>query len=224
MSAPDEGSSTTVLLEMKPGWIYVKIVEPRPEPDQTELLLRRAIERWFHTHPKFVIDKTQTVTEQGTLQGINVWYHDVEQQPVSGPEPSRQPFSLAFEVHDQIHRQLPKERIEAIVEEALQICRSREEWRGMLIVINPGGIAVILDKQANRGVVLPVELVYPALEKPIRQRVETWLQAPPTRRHVVQIDGSWFTPRKTEPIKGQIVESDLRSTNMTYDTGPNPGE
>ena len=225
MSSPGERSVTTVLLEMKPGWIYVKIVEPKPEPDRIELLLRLTIDHWFNTHQDCVIDKTQAVTENGALQGINVWYHISERQgePVS-PELPEQPFSLSFEVHNQVHQQVPKEHIEAIVEEAIQICRSHEKWHGTMVVVNPGRIAVILDKQANRGAVRPVELVYPALEGAARKRVETWLEAPTTRRHVILINGSWFMPQKTEPTAGRIREPKFRRTNMPYDAGPQPKE
>ncbi len=225
MSSSDERGATTLLFEMKPGWIYVKIAEPKPEPDRIKLLLRLTIDHWFSTHPHFVIDKTQAVTEQGILQGINIWYHDSERQrePVS-PAPPMHSFSLTLEVHDQVYQQVPKERIEALVEEALQVCRPHQEWHGTLAVINPGRIAVILDKQANRGALLPVELVYPRLEETTIKRVQTWLEAPPNRRHVILIDGSWFMPQKTETRKSEIVDTDFSCTNLTYDTRRQPPE
>lgn len=223
MSSSDENDGTALVIKMKPGWLYVKITEPKPEPRRIELLLRLAMKQWFSIHPQYVIDKTQAVTEQGTLQGINVWYHEQERprEPVS-PEPAQQPSSLAFEVHEQVFKQLPKEHIEAVLDEALKICRPHQEWRGTLVVINPGRIAVVLDKQANRGAVLPIEFVYPALEEPTRKKVQTWLEAPATRRHVVLIDGSWFLARKTEPPKKTTWDSTSQSTNMTYDIGPEP--
>ena len=67
MPSPDERNATTVVIEMKPGWIYVKVGEPKPEPDRIELLLRLTIEHWSHAHPQFVIDKTERVTEHGVI-------------------------------------------------------------------------------------------------------------------------------------------------------------
>jgi hypothetical protein len=32
MSSPENGPATTVVIEMGPGWIYVTIAEPKPEP------------------------------------------------------------------------------------------------------------------------------------------------------------------------------------------------
>jgi len=225
MSSPDEGTATTLVIEMKPGWIYVKIAEPKPDPERIELLLRLTIDHWFSTRPQFVMDKTQAVTEHGILQGINIWYHDSERQrePLT-PEPPLKPFSLTFEVHDQVYQQVPKERIEALVEEALEECRPHHQWHGTLAVISPGRIAVILDKQANRGALLPIELVYPRLEETTIKRVQAWLEAPPNRRHVILIDGSWFMPQKTESTRGKIREPDSRHTNMTYDSAPRPQE
>ena len=162
MLLPDEGTATTLVIKLKPGWIYVKIAESKPDPERIELLLHLTIDHWFSTRPQLVIDRSQPVTEHGILQGINIWYHDSERQnEPPTPEPSQQPFSLTFEVHDQVYHRVPKEHIEALVEEALQICRAQQEWHGTLAVINPGRIAIIIDKEANRGALLPVELVYP---------------------------------------------------------------
>ena len=225
MPSPDERIATTVVIEMKPGWIYVKIAEPKPEPERIELLLRLTIDQWFNTYPQYAIDKTQSVTDQGTLQGVHVWYHvnNRQSKPVN-PELPKQPIALTVQVSNQVFQQVPKEHIEAVVDEAIQIWRSHQDWHGTLVVINPQGIAVILEKQVNRGAVLPVELVYPALEDATRKTVQTWLEAPPTRRHVILIDGSWFMPQKTESRRSKVVEPSILSTNMTYDTGPRPKE
>jgi hypothetical protein len=75
MSSPDEGIATTVVIETAPGWIYVKIAEPKPEPDRIERLLGLTVQQWFNAHPEFVIDKKLAVTEHGILQGFKVWYH-----------------------------------------------------------------------------------------------------------------------------------------------------
>ena len=219
--SPDDRAATTLVIEMKPGWIYFKIAEPKPEPDMIEWFLRLTIRQWLHQHPQFVIDKTEAVTERGILQGINVWYRLNEQQmgPVS-PEPPQQPSSLAFAVDHQVFQQLPREHIEALINEALEVCRPQQDWQGSLVVINPGRIAVVLDKQAKRGAVLPVEMVYPGLEDATVSRVRTWLEAPPNRRHVVLFNGSWFAPGKKETGSppAEMREPDSRHTNMTYDT------
>jgi len=219
MPSPDESIANTVAIEMSPGWVYVKIVEPKPEPDRVELLLRLTIDQWFSTRPHYVIDKTQAVTEHGALQGVNVWYHvnDGQREPVN-PEHPQRASALSVGVHGQIHQRVPKEYIEADIEDAIQMWRSRPDWNGSTVVINPRRVAVILDKQANRGAMLPVELIYPAIEESTRIRVLTWLEALPTRRHVILIDGSWFLPRTTES-QGQIAEAGSGHANMTYDRG-----
>ena len=38
---------TTVVIEMEPGWVYVKIAEPKPDPSRIEFFLRRTIDDWF---------------------------------------------------------------------------------------------------------------------------------------------------------------------------------
>ncbi len=219
MPSPGESTAHIVVIELSPGWVYVKIVEPRPEPDRVELLLRLTIDQWFSTRPHYVVDETQAVTEHGELQGVNVWYHvnDGQREP-ENPEHPQRASALSVGVHGQIHQHVPKEYIEADIEDAIQIWRSRPDWNGTMVVINPRRVAVILDKQVNRGAVLPVELIYPGVEESTRIRVSTWLEAPSTRRHVILIDGSWFLPRKTES-QGQIAEAGSGHANMTYDPG-----
>jgi hypothetical protein len=220
MPSPDEGIANTVVIEMAPGWIYVKIVEPKPEPDRIELLLRLTIKQWFNAHPQFVIDKKLALTEHGILHGINVWYHVGDRQPEPvNPEPPQQPF--AMELHNQIRQHLPKEHIEAIVDEAIQIWRSHQDAYGTMVVITPRRIAVILDKQANRGAVVPLDFIYPTIEDAARARIHTWLEAPSTRLHAIQIPGSWFLPHKNE-TQSKVVEPSLVPTNMTYDPGSPP--
>ena len=225
MPLPEESSATTVVIEMEPGWIYVKIAEPKPEPDRIELLLRLTAEQWFNAHPQFVIDKAQAITDHGVMQEIHVWYHFNDHQPATIPvAPPQQPSSLTIEVRNEILRQHSKEHIEGVVEEAMQIWRSYPDGQSTTVVINRRRIAVILDKQANRGAVVPVALIYPAIDDATKSKVQTWLEAPPTRIHVIQIDGSWFVGQRTETQKSSIVDPLGQRTNMTYDTEPPPTE
>jgi hypothetical protein len=218
MPSPDEKNANTVVIDMARGWIYVKIVEPKPEPDRIERLLGLTIEQWFNAHPQFVIDKTVGLTEHGTLHGINVWYHVDDRQHVPvNPEPPQQVSSLAIEVHHQIREQLPTEHIEALIDEAMKMCRSHQDGSGTTFVISPRRIAVVLDKQANRGAVLPVDFIYPTFGDASRATVLTWLEAPPSRLHVIQIAESWFMPGDVESRKIKIIEPAFMRTKMTYD-------
>jgi hypothetical protein len=221
MPSPEERISTTVVMEMEPGWIYVKIAEPEAEPNRIESLLRLTIEYWLNDHPQFVIDKAESVTDQGVMQGIHVWYHvnDRQHQPTN-PMPPQQPISLTIEVRDEIFRQLPMEHIEAVVDEAIEIWRSHQDGHGTMFVITPRRIAVILDKQANRGAVVPVELIYAGIDDAAKTRVQTWLEAPPTRFLVVQIVEISFLVQHTENQRGRAVDPPFLGSNMIHDTGP----
>ena len=46
MSNPT-GDVTTVFIERELGWVYVKIADPKPDPDRIEFFLRRTIDDWF---------------------------------------------------------------------------------------------------------------------------------------------------------------------------------
>lgn len=225
MPSPEDRNATTVVMEMEPGWIYVKIAEPEAEPKRTELLLRLTIDHWFSAHPQLVIDKAQAITDHGVMQGIHVWYHvdDCQPRPTT-PIPSQQPISLNIEVRTEVLKQIPREHIEAVVDEAIAIWRSQQDGNGTMVVINPRRIAVVLDRPANRGAVIPIELIYPAIDDATKSNVQAWLEAPPTRFLVVPIAGSWFGFHETETQKSEVVEPPFRHSNMNYDTGPRPTE
>ncbi len=223
MPTPPEGDVTTVVIEMGPGWVDVRLIDRLPAPDRAESLLRRTIDHWFGDHPQFVIDRTEAFTEDGALRGIHVWYHLDEHRVERGTPASRQPpTSLAIEVHEQILRQLPKEYIEAVVEDAVQIWRSRPDRRGTTVVINPRRIAVVLDGRANRGAVLPLPLIEPALDASGRSDLEAWLESPQSRFLQMHLSGSWFLPDDFEAASPTIVEPTILRTNMTYDRRPGP--
>jgi hypothetical protein len=69
----DKGSDvTTVVIEIEPGWLYIKAADPKPAPEQIEDFLRRTIDQWFEAHPNFIIDRAEAVTSHGVMQGIHV--------------------------------------------------------------------------------------------------------------------------------------------------------
>jgi hypothetical protein len=225
MPSPEERIATTVVMEMEPGWIYVKIAEPEAEPNRTELLIRLTIDQWFTAHPQFVIDEAQAITDHGVMLGIHVWYHVDDRQPQpKNPMPPQQVISLTVEVHSQILQQLPMEHIEAVVDEAIEILRSNQDGHGTIFVISLRRIAVILDKQANRRALIPVELIYPAIDATTKLKVQSWLEAPPTRFLVIPIVGSWFGFYESETQSHKVVEPPFRHSKMDYDTGPQPTE
>ena len=43
-------------IAMKPGWIFVRIADPIPAPDQILLWLRRTFIDWFSANPAAIFD------------------------------------------------------------------------------------------------------------------------------------------------------------------------
>ena len=93
-----------------------------------------------------------------------------------------------------------------------------------MVAINPRRIAVILDRQANRGAVLPVQFVEHVMDASMRTGLQTWLESPPTRIFVMHLPGSWSVSQEIESKRSKLVEPTFMRTNMTYDAGPRPQE
>lgn len=223
MPSPSESDVTTVVIEMKPGLVYVKIIDPKPVPERVEFFLRRTIDDWLHAHPQFVIDRSEAFSDHGVLQGIHVLYH-VKAQHTEPTKPQQPPTPLTIEVHGLVIRQVAKEHIEAVVGEVMQIWRENPNRRDTLVAINPRRIAVILDKQANRGAVLPVQSIERVLDGSMRTNLQTWLESPQSRFYVMYLPGSWFVSREIESRRSKSVEPTFVRTNMTHDPGPRPKE
>jgi hypothetical protein len=105
---------------------------------------------------------------------------------------------MSFDVHGLIAKSFSKEYVEAVVTDALHILPSYQDRQGSLVVINARRLAVILDKQAHRGAVIPVEFVEQVIEGPMKERLQAYLASPTQVYYVMHIAGSWFAP-KGEP-------------------------
>jgi hypothetical protein len=140
-----------------------------------------------------VIDRSEAVVENDTMRGIHVWYHikALDRRPNSD-QPPREPYSIPILIHGEVARRLPAEYIEAVVDEALDIFSELEDYRGVLFAISPRRIAVIVDGQSFRVIVIPVELVEEAAEGSTKRQLETWLAAPRSRFYLMHIARSRF--------------------------------
>jgi hypothetical protein len=106
--------------------------------------------------------------------------------------------TLHVEVHSRVAKDFSKEYIEAVIDDALKILPSYKDRKDTLIVVNPRRVAVILDKQARRGAVIPVDFIEQVVEGPMKERLQTWLASPATPYYVMHIAGSWFGESKAE--------------------------
>ena len=101
---------------------------------------------------------------------------------------------MPFDVHGLIARSLSREYVEAVVTDALGILPSYRDRRDTLVVVNARRVAVILDKQARRGLVIPVDLIEQVVSGPVKERLQAYLASPTQARYVMHIAGSWFLP------------------------------
>ena len=85
-----------------------------------------------------------------------------------------------------------KEYVEAVITDAMTILPSYQHRQDTLVVINPRRVAVIIDKQARRGAVIPVELIEQIVKGQMKTKLQTWLGSPPSPFYVMHIAGSWF--------------------------------
>ena len=194
MTDNPSGGATTVVIEVEPGWVFVKIADPKPEPERIELLLRRTIDYWFNARPNLVIDKTESITERGVLLGIHVWFHEADELAQKNtPQKAEASFdTMSIEVHGQITEQFSREYIEAVVDDAFKILPPYKDRRDTLVVINPRRVAVLLNTQAKRGRVLPLDFVVQAFDGAMKMKLENWFSNPPAPFYVTHIAGSWF--------------------------------
>ena len=221
MLAPDDSNVTRVVVEMKPGWIDVMVEEPRAEPGRTERLLRRTIEHWFSVHPLLVIDRVQTLTENGTLHGMRVWYHEAEDRETAVDRANR-PVPLTFQVNEELTARLQPEYLEAVFKETELASGSLANPLKTHVLINRRKIAVVLDLESHRCALEPLEVVFPGLDTLAKVSVRKWQKAPQGRFLVIELAGSWFQPRTCEAIGVRPADAPFVRTNLTYDTGPRP--
>lgn len=108
---------------------------------------------------------------------------------------------MSIEVHSSVAKSFPKEYVEAVVTDALRILPTYKDRKDSLVVINARRVAVILDKQAQRGLVIPVDLIEQVIEGPMKDRLQAYLASPTPMYFVMHIAGSWFAPKGESPSK-----------------------
>ena len=193
MDSQPSDNVTTVVIEMEPGWIFVKVADPKPPVDRIEFFLRRTVDDWFNARPTFVIDRAEAITNNGEMQGLHVWYHAANDrpQPTSTPKPLANSFTI--KVHGLIAKQHSKEYIEAVVASSMEILPTYQNRRDTLVVINPRRVAVIIDIQNRQGTVIPVDMIMQVIDGVPKTKLLSWLAAPAGPFYVMHIAGSWFS-------------------------------
>ena len=101
---------------------------------------------------------------------------------------------MPIDVHGLIAKSFSKEYVEAVVTDALHILPSYKDRQDSLVVVNARRVAVILDKQAHRGAVIPVDLIEQVVSGPMKERLQAYLESPTQMFYVLHIAGSWFLP------------------------------
>lgn len=101
--------------------------------------------------------------------------------------------TMPIEVHPDVAKSFAKEYVEAVITDAMKILPSYQHRKDTLVIINPRRCAVVLDKQARKGAVIPVELIERVVEGPMKVKLQTWLANPLTPFYVMHIAGSWFS-------------------------------
>ncbi len=101
--------------------------------------------------------------------------------------------TMPVEVHGAIANSFAREYVEAVIGDALKILPAYRDRTDTLVVINPRRVAVILDKQARRGAVVPVDLIKQIVTGGMKLKLQSWLAAPASPFYVMHIAGSWFS-------------------------------
>ena len=101
---------------------------------------------------------------------------------------------MSVEVHGLVAKAFSREYVEAVIADAVKILPSYAHRPDTLVVVNGRRIAVILDKQAHRGAVIPVDLIEQVVSGPMKERLQTYLASPTQMFYVMHIAGSWFLP------------------------------
>lgn len=101
--------------------------------------------------------------------------------------------TMPIEVHPDVAKSFAKEYVEAVITDAMKILPFYQHRKDTLVVINPRRVTVILDKQARRGAVIPVDLIEQVVDGPMKMKLQAWLGAPASPFYVMHLAGSWFS-------------------------------
>lgn len=220
MSRSENQGTTVVVIEMGPGHVRVRFAGSSPEPSRADLLIRKTIDAWFSARPRLVIDRVQPVIEAEGMVGADVWFHATE---VTDPETPHHHADEAppwtIEVSGHVLGMLPKEHVEAVIDEAMGVWNEEPDRLGSLVVVNARRIAVVLDGQVRKGAVVPIEEIGQKLDDRTMEDLRRWFESPRTRLFAIPVTYAWFDRQAYDAAKPKVVEPSFVRTNMVYDRG-----
>lgn len=158
--------------------------------------------------------------EAEALVGTDVWFHAVEATvPQSSDFPACDPPPWTIEVSGHVLGMPPKEHVEAVIDEAMGVWNEDDARKGSLVVVNARRIAVILDRQAKKGAVVPIEEIGQKLDDRTMEDLRRWFEFPRTRLFAIPVAYGWFARQASEAAKPKVLEPRFVRTNMVYDRG-----
>ncbi len=118
--------------------------------------------------------------QPGEPHGIDVWYH-LHQDQISQDTPESPENTFTISVHGDITQFLSVEDVRGMI-------RGYPDRPDTLVAVNPRRVAVAVNRQSRRGVVVPVERILPALEDTEKMRLQAWVASPVSPFYVVHVD------------------------------------
>ncbi|MGE0533445.1 MAG: hypothetical protein AB7O68_00620 [Pirellulales bacterium] len=160
--------------ELESDWLLIVFQGSKPPVEKRAFWLNRSLTDWLGAHPGRTITGTLLVMHHGELLAIHVWLD----APARAADQQVQ-----LKVRHSLLGSLPKEHLEALLQEAYRIFFERSEVP-VLTVVNRRGIAVLMDRAAEEAHVLPLEEL--GIDDTPKEAIRRWLAAPTSKYSLIE--------------------------------------
>lgn len=101
--------------------------------------------------------------------------------------------TIPIEIHADVSKSFAKEYVESVTTDGMKMLPSNQHRQDTLIVMNRRRVAVVLDKQAHLGAVIPFDLIEQVVEGPKTTKHQTWLAESSIRLQFPNLSPIWVS-------------------------------
>lgn len=170
----------TQVIEIEPGWVFVKFKGPRPPDESRPFWLHKSLTDWLAINPGRAVTRTLPLVVDGRLEGVHVWL---------GEPPAPRP-DVPMRLHPRLIDRMPREHVEALCQHAYEIWFQHPAAPGALAIVSRGGNAVVFDRASETGYVVPFDELE-GLDDPTKENYAAWRASGETNYFVIHLPGGY---------------------------------
>ncbi|MFN0020333.1 MAG: hypothetical protein ACKVP0_18905 [Pirellulaceae bacterium] len=169
---------------VQPGWLLVHFSGPLPQAYEQYHWLDQALHDWLSQHPRHILQRVLPIENAGQTVGLNAWFL----------VPSLPSQEFSFNVDKEVTAAHSQEYLEAVMAAVVDFMQFGVRHTKFVGVVNCRGIATIVPKEGNRGLMMPLHRFESLIGSHLHPELHRWLKSPTTTLFIMSLPDDFEPP------------------------------